>query len=88
MVTTTTYYGEDVSWTIHTCSSNKTYLSHKDASEKCCLNEGQYQLICKDLYGNGWDGAYLTFLGKRYCEDFTDGNLLTKNITILRLDGK
>ena len=31
------------------------------------MADGDYELICKDSYGDGWNGGYITINGKRYC---------------------
>ena len=41
--------------------------------EQCCQTDGDYTLICKDSYGDGWHGGYITIEGVKYCENFDSG---------------
>ena len=54
----------------------------KEFTEQCCLTGGDYQIICKDSYGDGWHGGYLEINGQRYCEDFTIGKEQKVTISI------
>ena len=48
-----------------------TYGSHSMFAFECklCTNT-KYKIHCKDSYGDGWHGGFLTIDGKSYCEDF------------------
>ena len=75
---TTTSYGLENSWRIETRSKPATieclggnYASYATLTATCQLEEGvEYELICEDEWGDGWDGGYLEIAGQRYCEDF------------------
>ena len=41
--------------------------------QECCLLPGEYTLTCKDSYGDGWHGGFMTIEGQNYCEGFTSG---------------
>ena len=87
---TITTHGRDVSWIFGTCWSyvdmKGSVESHGNVArthtERCCLEPGEYNLVCKDAKGDGWDGAFIEINEKRYCDDFRTGFNVTKKITI------
>ena len=56
--------------------------NHKTHEAECCLPAGEYTLECKDSYGDGWHGGYITIDGKDYCDAFRKGDLETHEILI------
>ena len=80
MTLTTRYWGNEISWSLYNqetstsvCSSKPpgTYGWYSTIIEQCTLFEGiQYKLHCKDTYGDGWHGGYITIQGERYCNHF------------------
>ena len=38
--------------------------------------------MCKDSYGDGWNGGYIEIQGTRYCERFTSGREKAIEISI------
>ena len=75
----TTSYGLENSWRIETRTKPATieclggnYASQETLMATCQLEENvEYELICEDDWGDGWDGGYLEIAGQRYCDDFT-----------------
>ena len=65
--------GSENSWTLGSCLSSTTYESNRVYNQVCCMPNGNYELTCKDSYGDGWHGGYLTIDGNRYCESFRSG---------------
>ena len=55
------------------CSSNSpgSYGWYQTYPEICSLQVGKiYKLHCKDTYGDGWHGGYITIQNTRYCDNF------------------
>ena len=52
-------------------------------TEECCLLAGVYTLKCKDSYGDGWHGGFISFKGTEYCENFVGGPEEAIEITIV-----
>ena len=69
-------WGSEISWTFGNCTSNQVYESRQIYTEECCQLEGDYRLLCKDSYGDGWNGGYLEIDGTQYCtnSDFGSGH--------------
>ena len=65
--------GSENSWSLGSCTSTRTYGSFEVYSQVCCLPNGDYSLTCKDSFGDGWYGGYITIKGNRYCENFVSG---------------
>ena len=80
VILTTKYWGNEVSWAIFEqencvgmCSSlpSGQYGWYSTYTEKCTLlTNTKYKLHCKDSYGDGWHGGYITIQGIRYCDEF------------------
>ena len=66
-------YGEENSWIFGSCSNNEAYQSDQRYTEICCQERGDYNVVCKDSYGDGWHGGYVEIGDVRYCDDFVDG---------------
>ena len=76
---TTKTLASEISWSFGSCISNVTeYKDNKMYSQTCCFSTSRsnwrYELQCKDSGEDGWDGAFITINGRKYCEDFTDWN--------------
>ena len=82
MKLTTKRYGSEQNWKVGTCSNLVRYSSYRTYNEQCCLPAGNYDLICKDSYGDGWNGGYIEIQGTRYCERFTSGREKAIEISI------
>jgi len=83
IVLTTTRWGSENSWVLGTCASTMVHENHNThEAVECCLPPGEYTLECKDSYGDGWHGGYITVNGAKYCEDFDSSSLETHEILI------
>ena len=67
-------WGNENSWIFGNCANSQTYKSKQIYTEKCCQLECEYELICKDSFGDGWHGGYLEIDGTKYCTDFKQGS--------------
>ena len=72
----------EMSWTLGTCKSTRTYYSYHSYTESCCIVGGMHQLACVDAAGNGWNGGFLEIGGTVYCKDFRIGHQQTYDIDI------
>ena len=61
------------------CESNTEYDNMQNYTQTCCLpaKETEFTLTCIDTFQDGWHGAYIEIEGKRYCENFHKGEILT-----------
>ena len=82
MKLTTASYGSEISWTLDSCQSNSGYGDNNEYTQQCCLEPGNYNLECKDSYGDGWNGGYIEVDGKKYCDGFTSGTEETNQIIV------
>lgn len=82
MAHTSFQYGHENSWTLGTCSNASPHESHSEAEDECCLPPGEYTLKCKDSYGDGWHGGYVTIQCNNYCEGFSKGGEESHDVTI------
>jgi len=82
---TTKRYGSEISWSLGSCQGNGGYGNYGEYTEQCCLEPGDYNLECKDSYGDGWHGGYIEVNGEKYCESFSSGS--EKNSQII-IEGK
>ena len=73
-------WGNENSYQIGECSSQRQYGNKRNYEENCCLAPGTYTLDCKCSYGDGWHGGYIEIDGIKYCQDFTDG--FSKSVTV------
>ena len=78
----TTSYGNENSWSFGNCASGQVYENNQIYTEECCQEEGDYQLVCKDSYGDGWSGGFLEINGDTYCEEFTQGHEKVEEVTM------
>ena len=67
-------------WKLGSCSNKHPHLDLSTANTQCCLPPGEYTLECKDTYGDGWHGGYITINGEDYCKTFTEGHSTTREI--------
>merc|ERR1712110_401638 len=79
---TTVNHGSEISWRLGSCQSNGGYGNNAEYTEQCCLTPGNYNLECKDSYGDGWNGGYIEVKGEKYCESFSIGREETVPIVI------
>ena len=75
-------FGKENSWSLGTCSNKSPHVSHTTAEATCCLTPGNYTLECKDTFGDGWHGGYVTIEGAKFCEGFNKGKVEYHDITI------
>merc|ERR1711997_883823 len=75
-------WGNENSWTFGNCASGQVYGNNQIYTEECCQPEGDYQLVCKDEYGDGWHGGFLRINGERYCKKFKNGHEKVKEVTM------
>ena len=64
--------GNEVSWSLGNCASNRTYEDMHTYNIPCCLSPGPHTLKCRNNHGHGWNGGFITIQGKKYCGDFSD----------------
>ena len=66
-----------MSWLFGSCNNNQQYQNDQEYDQTCCFltspTNWVFQLNCKDSYGDGWHGAFITINGKDYCRDFLTG---------------
>ena len=67
-------YGSENSWTFGACSNTQEYQDEVTTNEQCCQTAGDYELVCKDSFGDGWHGGYLEINGQEYCKQFKSGD--------------
>ena len=65
-----------------TCWSFETYTALSDYTQTCYLPQGEYTLVCSDSYGDGWNGAKITFEGVTYCDNFDQGSEMQVQVII------
>ena len=82
MTLTTKGDGNENSWSLGACSSNRGYGNNQEYIQQCCLAPGNYSLECKDSYGDGWHGGYIEVDGIKHCETFSSGSVQTIEIII------
>ena len=78
-------YGNENSWSLgDSCESEASgfYQSNQEYHKSCSLPRGVYTLSCKDSYGDGWHGGWITIKGETYCETFTYGGEMTVQVVI------
>ena len=75
-------WGNENSWTFGNCASGQVYGNNQIYTEECCQPEGDYQLVCKDEYGDGWHDGSLRINGERYCKKFKNGHEKVKEVTM------
>ena len=73
----TTNYGVENAWRLEPKSNPSAtecfgahYPSHVNQTVPCKLEEGMYELICEDSWGDGWEGGFLEIVGIEFCKDF------------------
>ena len=84
---TTVDWGEEFSWSLSTCTSKHNnyddpYSDNTEYVEKCCLDAGVYTLKCMDEGYDGWYPGFINVQGKKYCDNFNDGNEEVVEVTI------
>ena len=75
-------YGRENTWALGSCESKEAYRNNNVYTQECCFAPSEYDLKCKDSYGDGWHGGYLEIQGKKYCDDFLSGRLKNDQVTI------
>ena len=77
LLQTAAFYSKDISWKFGSCSSQngKKYRNRRRYEFDCCQPKGNYEMICKDSYGDGWgSGAYIQVGRTKVCTNFTSGS--------------
>ena len=64
------------------CSNTIIYENYQTHEEECCLPPGEHTLECKDSYGDGWHGGFITINGTNYCENFKSSSQETHKVLI------
>ena len=82
---TTEGFGNDISWSLGTCTSSQAYESYTEYVEQCCLGDGVFTLKCINPVGDGWYSGFIEIQGNQYCGDFSlsDGHEKAIPITIV-----
>ena len=74
---TTKGLASEISWSFGLCDSNQQYQDYKEYRQTCCFLTSPtawlFDLKCKDSHGDGWNGAFITINGRKYCEEFSNG---------------
>ena len=65
-----------------TCSNTIIHENYQTHEAECCLPPGEYTLECKDSYGDGWHGGFITINEINYCENFNSSSLETHEVLI------
>ena len=78
-----TWKADDISWSLGSCVSNRgnpgqsDYQGNQEYNQQCHFSTSPttwvFRLTCKQAWGKGWDGAFITINGVKYCEDFSSG---------------
>jgi len=77
----TSSFADEISWHVNdNCRSQIRYDSHTVYETVCCIPDGA-TLTCRDQLGDGWHGAYISFNGVHFCEDFDSGMSHTEQLT-------
>jgi len=79
----TARYGNEISWTLDTCTSEQDYGNNQEYTQTCCWQTmpATMDLVCEDSYGDGWHGAEITVLGNTYCDNFMTGHSMAHTIS-------
>jgi len=83
-------WGNENSWTFGSCAgpvgnaagSAEEYGNRQVYTEECCQEAGDYELVCKDSYGDGWHTGYLEIGGTKYCDTFDSGHEQTYEVSM------
>jgi hypothetical protein len=69
-------WGNENSWVFGGCASSQEYEARNTYTEECCQLAGNYELTCKDSWGDGWHNGYLQIGDepKKWCKDFKAGH--------------
>ena len=74
---TTKGVASEISWSFGACDSNQQYQDNKEYHQTCCFLTSPtawlFDLKCKDSHGDGWNGAFITINGRKFCEEFSNG---------------
>ena len=67
-------------WQFSSCSSiGVHYDKYTKYIHRCCLNPGNYTLICRNKEKpHGWNDGYIEIQGHRYCDDFLSYRVMQK----------
>ena len=80
---TTMSYGFEISWSlvktdadgnkIVACSGGHYPSNQKQIKKECELEKMvDYELICEDEWGDGWNGGFIEIAGLKYCSNFNN----------------
>ena len=71
----TKMWGEENRWIFGSCASAQAYEAETEYTEECCQLAGSYELVCIDLWGDGWTGGYIQIGDdeRKWCKDFKEG---------------
>ena len=69
-------------WEMGPCKGIQEYRSDNEYVERCCVNPGNYTLICRnEIESFGWGSSYIEIKGRKYCDDFS-GQMMLQSIDI------
>ena len=89
--TVTASWGHEIEWEIgcedgscRACVNTEEFGNNAEYEQECCLPKHQTEFVvtCKDEWGDGWHGGYITINGTNYCENFNRGRLETHEVLI------
>ena len=82
---TTKVSADEISWELGGCKNyvdNKGYENNQFYQQICCLSPGHYQMRCRNILREGWNGAYADINGQKCCEHFLSGKEQKCDVTI------
>jgi len=87
---TPVHWPSEISWNVKDASGTEmcdsaamgALLEGVPAYSECCLPDATYTIHCYDSYGDGWNGAFLTFGNAEKCTGFDNGNALDDTLTV------
>ena len=75
---TTRVFASEISWSFGLwCNSSQQYQDHQEVTQTCCfksISDWKHELVCKDSNNDGWNGAYISINGRKFCDDFLEGH--------------
>lgn len=73
----TSEWASEISWSlvgVSGCNSaGQIYGDYDVYYTDCCVEDGTHELLCSDVYGDGWNGAFMEIDGNVYCQNFDSG---------------
>jgi hypothetical protein len=61
------------------------YSNFDSFFESCCITPtGDYELVCMDSYGDGWNMGYIVIEGMQFCGDMDGSEMVVQIGTTYR----